>query len=204
MIRFIAIFTMLLDHIGTVFFSEVQLFNILGRLAFPLFAWGVVKGYRHTKNIKIYAFRLLLLGLISQLPYSILFDTYRPNICFTLLAGLMFLKLYSSGLASWYKATLTVILFTSVQYYDFEYGIYGLLTIFIFYYFYNQERMFLYQAALTLACILIFRYDAIQIFAALSPLMILLLDKKDFPVNRFIQYSFYPIHLLVLLILRNW
>ena len=43
---------MLIDHIGILFFPEIMIFRILGRISFPIFAFLVVEGFMHTRNIK--------------------------------------------------------------------------------------------------------------------------------------------------------
>ena len=71
---------MLIDHIGAVFYPQVTLFRIIGRIAFPIFAYQIGVGYKNTKNLRKYLLRLLLVGIISQVPYSLLFTTKTLNI----------------------------------------------------------------------------------------------------------------------------
>ena len=131
MIKLIAMATMLIDHIGAVFFPNALWLRIIGRLAFPLFAWGIAMGYMRTSNWKIYAIRLLAAGLISQLPYSLLFQNNHLNICFTLLAGLLALKVLDSR-NQWIRVFGLISIMALVHIFDFEYGNYGMLTILVF------------------------------------------------------------------------
>ena len=56
---------MLCDHLwGTVVRGNDWL-TCIGRLAFPLYAFMIVEGYFHTKDIKKYVGRLLLFAVIS-------------------------------------------------------------------------------------------------------------------------------------------
>ncbi|HCS73517.1 MAG TPA: conjugal transfer protein TraX, partial [Clostridiales bacterium] len=93
MIKLIAMITMLVDHIGAVFYPNALWMRIIGRVSFPLFAWGIAMGSRWTRDWKRYAARLLALALLTQIPYSLLFQNGYWNICFTLLSGLLVLKL---------------------------------------------------------------------------------------------------------------
>ncbi len=199
----IAYFSMFLDHIGIVFFPTIQIFRIIGRLSFPLFAWGIARGYKNTRNFEKYVIRILLLALLSQIPYTMLFNSYEPNICFSLLIGLIILRLYDSNYSLYIKVLSIILLLFISEYFDFQYGIYGIITIFIFYYFWNKESVIYYQSILTLISIFVYRYDPIQLFASFSPFLILLLNKYDFKLNRFLQYSLYPLHLLILFFLKN-
>ena len=60
-LKLIAAFAMLLDHMGVLLFPQVRLLRILGRLAYPVFAFMIAEGCRYTKN-KLRYF-LLVFGL---------------------------------------------------------------------------------------------------------------------------------------------
>ena len=50
-IKLLAVLFMFIDHIGVAFFPGVYELRLLGRIAFPLFAWGMVTGAVYTRNI---------------------------------------------------------------------------------------------------------------------------------------------------------
>lgn len=72
-LKLIAIITMLIDHTGAVFFPEVAIFRIVGRIAFPIFVFLLVEGLHYTKNIKKYLTRLGLFALISEMAFDLAF-----------------------------------------------------------------------------------------------------------------------------------
>ncbi len=84
-LKLIAALTMLVDHIGVVFYPDLDWLRVIGRISFPLFIWLLVQGESHTKDIWRYGLRLGLLGLISQPIYQVTFDTEYLNILFLLL-----------------------------------------------------------------------------------------------------------------------
>lgn len=92
-LKMIAIVTMFCDHLGYALFNHFSYFNYIGRLAFPLFAFGISEGYSHTRSKKNYCMRLLMFGIISQVPFmwftSIFRNEFALNIFFTLLIGLI-------------------------------------------------------------------------------------------------------------------
>lgn len=49
-IKFIAAFCMLCDHIGVILFPDLTFLRIIGRIAFPVFAFMIAEGCRYTKN----------------------------------------------------------------------------------------------------------------------------------------------------------
>ena len=70
-LKIIALVTMLIDHIGIVFFPEVLVFRIIGRISFPLFAYFIAEGYYHTSNRKRYVLMLFVFMLISWVPFNL-------------------------------------------------------------------------------------------------------------------------------------
>ena len=202
MIKLIAMFTMLVDHVGAVFFPNALWLRVIGRIAFPLFAWGIAMGYRYTRNWKLYAIRLLVLGFATQIPYTLLFDNGNLNVCFTLLAGLLVLKLLHmpNRVLGMLGALGTLAL---VHLLEFEYGIYGVLTILIFYYCREDSKMPLYQGILSLAGVLVYRYNEIQLFSVVSSFLVRDVERDDLRINRWLQYGFYPIHIILLYILKG-
>lgn len=93
-LKFIALFTMLLDHLYAVVFPTQVWMNYVGRLAFPLFAFELVQGYLHTSNLRRYAKRLLILAVVSEIPFNMVaggsfFFIWHQNVAWTLLAGLL-------------------------------------------------------------------------------------------------------------------
>ncbi len=86
-LKIIGILTMLCDHTGDAIIGHFSFLNLIGRIAFPIFAFQIVQGYMHTHNVKNYAFRLFSFACISQVPFmlflSIFYDTYYLNIFIT-------------------------------------------------------------------------------------------------------------------------
>ena len=65
-----------------------------GRLAFPLFCFLLVEGFVHTHNVKGYLGRLVLFGLLSEVPFDLAFfrtpfDPSAQNVYWTLALGVL-------------------------------------------------------------------------------------------------------------------
>ena len=67
----------------------------VGGVTFPIMAFMVVEGYKHTSNLRRYLLRIFAFGLIAQIPYMLAVrDFFRLNIMFTILLGLLLILLY--------------------------------------------------------------------------------------------------------------
>lgn len=94
-LKMLALALMTADHIGAFLLSPSNgiTLRLIGRMAFPIFAFLLAEGYSHTANPKRYAGRLLLLALLSEVPMDLMM-TGTPwnwdcqNIMWTLLLGL--------------------------------------------------------------------------------------------------------------------
>ena len=68
-LKIIAMFAMLIDHIGMYFFPKAYFLRVIGRLAFPIFAFMIAEGCRYTRNKLRYFLMILTLAIIVQLVY---------------------------------------------------------------------------------------------------------------------------------------
>lgn len=57
LLKWIGILSMVIDHVGYIFFPEEEWFRSVGRLAFPIFAYLIAEGTLRTSNKKQYSKR---------------------------------------------------------------------------------------------------------------------------------------------------
>lgn len=67
---------------------------MLGGLTFPIMAFFVVEGYRHTSNIKRYIARLAIFGILAQPGYIFALRLGQLNIMFTIILSILILMIY--------------------------------------------------------------------------------------------------------------
>lgn len=201
-LHWIAMITMLIDHIGAVFFQDKEILRIIGRLAFPIYAFTTYLGYKHTSNLKRYCSRLLLLAMISQLPYMLAFQLYHLNVIWTLLASLLVLQLLDKTEDGILKVLIVIVSGILMELSTMDYGIYGLLLVLIFRY---TEGMVMVCAHLLLN-IADMVVSELQIWSTLATLYIAYAVHKKASfrstVPRWLWISFYPLHLAVLAVIR--
>ncbi len=93
-IKIVAFICMILDHVAAAFLAPGSLYYALrsaGRLAFPLFVWGIVRGFCYTSNVRRYIGRVFLLGVVSQIPFVLVFRLHKLNVLFELCGILLVL-----------------------------------------------------------------------------------------------------------------
>ena len=93
-LRLLALVCMMVDHAGLAIFPSTGLFRCIGRLALPLYCFLLVQGYIHTRDVRAYARRLLLLAIVSEIPFDLLIfarmaSGAEQNILFSLLLALL-------------------------------------------------------------------------------------------------------------------
>jgi len=99
-LKIIALIAMFCDHFGDAFVGHFSFWNLIGRIAFPIFAFQLSEGFIHKKNLKRYFMRLFTFAVISQLPFQLFLQKFLPtsssslNIFFTLLLGLFAMIVY--------------------------------------------------------------------------------------------------------------
>jgi len=138
-LKLIALLTMTIDHIGANLVHNEELYLILrsiGRISFPLFAFAIAEGYRHTSSLKKYLLRLGIGSLATEVVlvifYFITKENYMINedIFLTLFLGLLCITLLNNK-KIYIKLLVLPILFVS-HIIKVDYGVYGILIIIMF------------------------------------------------------------------------
>ena len=195
MTTIIAAIIMVIDHVGCLLFPDVLWLRMIGRLSFPLFAYGIARGVAHTSNFGKYFLRILIAAVISQPIYSMVFGAgYGGNPLFTLAWGALVLFLWQKE----HTATklLALALMCVSVWVNISYGWYGVCTIFVFgIYKMRKDICFIGQALLQV--LYIWQVGAmIQVLSLLAfPLAVI---EKRILFPKYFFYVFYPVHLLAI------
>ena len=219
-LKWIAIVTMFIDHLGIVLTYAVpepvwRSMRIIGRTAFPIFCFLLVEGFYHTRDIKKYLVRLGIFALISEAPFDLMIfgQVWYPeyqNVFFTLLIGLFLLYLYNRFLANVQPiyAIMAVVSMLCLAYLvKCDYGAEGVLMIYLFFLFRFRPVGMYIGVGLVMALM-----GGIEIFAVASFLPIALYNGekggktmergKSGLLQKYFFYFFYPVHILFLTGLR--
>ncbi len=82
-LKLIAMLAMLADHVGLILLPQVKVLRIIGRLAFPVFAYMIAEGCRYTRRRSLYLARLAALALGCQAVYVLFDGSWHLNILIT-------------------------------------------------------------------------------------------------------------------------
>ncbi|NLL91535.1 MAG: conjugal transfer protein TraX [Ruminococcaceae bacterium] len=215
----LAIATMFIDHLafavlpvlmmgGFLGLSDsMEIYNILyygmriiGRIAFPIFAFQIVEGIKNTKNIKRYLGSLMIFGIISEIPFDLAFFgvpfywNYQ-NVFFTLALGMIaVLPMHFEKNIFVKLATLIPALAVS-HFIKCDYGIYGVLTV-VLLYLLRKNKIALAVIGSVFTMLYQFSPTVIISFAA-----IYFYKGKRGRGNKWFYYCFYPAHLLLIYLL---
>ena len=211
-IQIIALVTMTIDHVGLYLLGDPEPFRIIGRIAFPLFAFMLVEGFKHTHSRRNYFLRIVATALVAELPVFLISVVshieYTHNVLFTLAFSFLALVLAERrGLAL--IALPIVALIPGAL--NCEYGVHGVLLVVGFYYadyFFTKRRVLLVAAQatiLTAMMVSLAQYEGWDILAygilAIIPIA-LYSGKKGKRLPRWFGYAYYPAHLLILLFIK--
>lgn len=211
MIKILACIFMIIDHIGLLFFPQSLVLRLLGRVSMPFYAYCIARGIKHTKDYKNYLKRVLLIAVLSEIPFCIMVKEIRLNICFLWVIGIWFIVNLEKFESIKIKIALSLITLFFVSLLNIDYGIYGLayLTIIYFSLFKEIKKIGLgiyasWGILHLITMILNFDLGIMQIFTLPAIAIIEIcnkyhLEKKQFN-NVCIQY-FYPIHMIILLLI---
>lgn len=203
-LKIIAIITMFLDHYYRIIGGPEWL-SILGRLAFPIFAFSISEGYSHTKNVNKYLMRLLNFAIIIQLPNFLGFQEYPLNIFFTLALGLFCLEILDNNKINIVVRYIVVLyLCFLAEKTGLDYGAYGVILIILFNKLRNNKLyIFIAFLALNLVILKIGNLSEMQMYSVFSLVPIFLYNGKKGYGMKYFFYLFYPLHFIFLYFLNE-
>ena len=199
-LKIIALVTMIIDHIGVIFFPDILILRIIGRVSFILFAFMIVEGFFLTTNFKKYITKVGVWAILSEIPYDLafhqkLFYFKDYNIFFSLFLALLGIFLVSKK-TSIFSKIIIVLLFLSASYVlPIDYSWYGVATIFTFY-FLRKKKPFDFLSIQALNMIASINVLIFQILAFIGFVPLIMYNGKQGKKTGNVFYSFYAIHLL--------
>lgn len=200
----IAMVTMALDHIGLVLFPAAVWLRMIGRLAFPIFAYLIAEGCRYTRNKTRHFLEIFGLGIICQIGYAVV----SPDLYFGVLLtfSLSVLLIYAVQKAQSARSYIPVVLLAvalvwvlceKIPGVSFDYGFAGvMLPVLVSVPKKRQWRLAAAFGGIVLICLDLQGYQWWSLLA-LVPLA-LYSGQRGRKSFKYGFYIFYPLHLLVI------
>lgn len=200
-LKIIALIIMVLDHFGAMFYPDIDFIRIVGRVAFIIYAFMLVEGFFLTKNINKYIFKIFIWAFISEIPFDLAFHQTpfffgQQNIFFTLLLGIIGMYCFYKFQNFFISLLIGMIILFGAYFMKVDYSWYGVSVIFVFYFF-RKIPLLKFIVIETLSIIAACTISALQIFAFLGFIPLLLYNGNQGKKIGNIYYSFYAIHLLI-------
>lgn len=224
-LKIIAAVFMVIDHVGLMFFPQYIIFRILGRIAFPIFAFMIAEGAKYTKNKAKYLLTLSGFALICQLFYYFALNdlymcilvTFSLSIC--VIYALQYFKkcLFDKECKVTVKILSGVFFVLSVllvalanRLLQIDYGFYGcMVPVFASLFDFREidapevvkktDCLYARVAALTVGLLFLAYGRGIQIFSLLAvPFLLCYSEQRGRVKMKYFFYIFYPLHLVVL------
>ena len=206
-LKLIAVISMIVDHLGVIFFDDAVWMRCIGRLAMPIFCFFVAEGYYHTRDRRKYLLRMGLFALISEIPFDLAFygSAFYPghqNVMFTFLFAILGMFAYQEvmtrktdnvgkiiGVMSVLACGLITIFLRT------DYNAFGVALVFIFFVF--KDRGLLIQNVVALMYQFVARGVGIQAWAMVSAIPLMMYNGEKGRKLKWFFYCFYPGHLLL-------
>lgn len=198
-LKMIAIISMVIDHVGYVFFPSESAFRAIGRIAFPIFCFLIAEGFFHTRNHLNYLIRLAVFAILSEIPFDLafrnaLFDWQKQNVFITLSLGLISIFCLEEMNKSRRFIFPLFLTWAAAYLIHCDYGLGGVLLICMFYVTRNSPGTRLILCAL----IMYVFYGKFELYGLIALIPIALYNGERGPAAKIIFYWFYPLHLLIL------
>ena len=221
-LKTIAILSMLADHVNKALIYPnlvsndgllavlSDFFDIIGRIAFPLFCFLLVEGYFKTRNRMKYLLQLLLFGVISEVPFDMsttasFFNPNWNNVMFTLafvLITIWFIdvlkgKMQKLPKALWYFVSIVIVLLMCIaaMYFSLDYEHHAILIGYIFYLFHERQLP---------AILLGYASMYTEPWSLLGFGLTLTYNGQRGKQYKMLNYWFYPVHMLMIGALRMY
>lgn len=214
-LKIIALIAMTVDHIGYFLLPDITELRIVGRLAYPIFAYLLVEGCEHTHNKLRYLLNVLGIGLVCSLGSYFADGSLYQSIMITF--ALSILMIYTlkyvayvsrrgdtvrADIAKLGAMALVVLLYALgsgkfVSELVVDYGFLGIVTPALIALGRSKtQRLLLLGAGLLLLAV---ELGGVQIFAFAALLLLLTYSgRRGDGVSKSFFYAYYPLHLAVI------
>ena len=210
-LKYLALITMTIDHIGLFLLNNYTPFRIIGRLSFPIFGYLIAEGCRYTHNRRAYFLRVSILAIICQIVmYFATHSLYMSILISFSLSLLLIMSIdYTLETKHWLISIFSIFLvfflvcllpLQTTSDYQIDYGIGGIILVVMVYYLPEKWRLL----GVLVGCLFMsVTMTNIQYFSLLAIIPLAFYNHKKgkgSPLPYFF-YLYYPLHLAIIYLL---
>ena len=214
-LKIVAAVAMLIDHTGIILNNILpqwayMVFRGIGRISFPIFAFFIVSGFLNTGNFWKYFIRMVVFAILSEVPFDLLtshslVNPEANNVMFTFVIALAVLYTCQWGLKNGKEGkviSVAVIIggMAAAWYLKTDYSWRGVLLIVVIYYAWFY-RTAMYALGTIVLCL---KVAFLGVFAPLAFIFLHFYDGKHGKMSKWFFYIFYPVHIIILVIIRRF
>ena len=212
-LKIIAMISMLCDHVGLALFPELRWMRIVGRLAYPIFAYMIAEGCAHTKNRIRYFLQIAGLAAVCSLVYYVAMGSLYQSILVTFSLSILCIFAIDNFRRhkGFFSGTLAMLVFGVVTYacrvlprklvgtdFGIDYGFLGVMLPVVVFLVPDKIGKLCAAGVILVAMCSTYLSD-IQWFALLAlPLLLLYNEKRGKARLKYLFYIFYPTHLVAI------
>ena len=215
-LKIIGLISMVIDHVGYMFFENCMWLRIIGRLSFPIFAFMIAEGCKYTSNKLKYFLSVFVVALVCQVGVFVFDGSTKIYSLMSLAISIpiiYLLQLFKKSLfnkdKSKYVYGILFILSIVTLYFlnkiiEIDYGFFGTILVVLTSLFKREkgkeDNLYLDLILMGIGLILLAKFTFVDQYYALLSLPILgLYSGKRGKLNmKWFFYLFYPLHFVVL------
>jgi hypothetical protein len=224
-LKLIAAAAMVVDHMGVIFFPDLMILRMIGRLSFPIFAFMISEGCKHTRNRWRYFLTMAGLATCFQIVYFFALGSLKMSIFVTFSLSILMIyaldllkeSIFNDSTPTIQKILAPLLFFGSIvavflinRFFDLDYNFAGCMTPVFASIFHSTkstpeplrrlDNNYLKVLALSIGLLwLAFINLRIQFLSLLTlPLLLMYSGKRGKWKLKYFFYVFYPAHLVIL------
>lgn len=225
-LKIIAIIAMTIDHITLMFFrhtisTEWYVFlRVIGKITIPIMCFFISEGFYHTKNIKKYILRLFVFSIISHFAYCYAFKCpiipntifFETSVIWSLFWGLIALYIAKSDKIN---IGIKIFLVTLISIFTIkaDWGFVSVLVIVILGLTRDNRKkqmiwmsltVIIYEIAMYIQEKSLVQFIHFGIFLSIPLLLMYNGEKGKSKSLKWFFYIYYPLHLFILALIKNY
>lgn len=207
-LKILALITMTIDHVGAYLLPDILWLRIIGRLAFPIYAYMIAEGCRHTRNVFRYLGSVAGMAALCQVVLYLFDGSLRMYILVTFSLSILLIALLELAQKSAFWGLLSLVALGGAYYVaellpgklSVDFGIdYGFLGVILPVMIWAGRNKWQSLGMCAVGLILLGMGNNIQMYGVLALIPLTLYNGQRGKRNlKGFFYWYYPVHLVAI------